>query len=169
VLTLCQNWQREPVSDIELRIVFTGCEEGGLLGATEWADRHRDEVCSLPTLFLNLDNLGFGPPRFFASEVPLCGWPIPYSPAMIAAAKAAAEEVGLIDPGPHSMPGPTDALAFLVRGMEGMSIVSFRKWGFMPTYHRLLDTTENLDFDAAWQAVLFGETLLRRMAQAGKQ
>lgn len=167
VLTLCQQWQRVPVDNVELIVVFTGCEESGLLGAAAWADRHQDLLKALPTVFLNLDNLGFGLPRFFASEVPLCGWPVPYSPEMIAAATAAANEVGLENPGPHSLPGPTDALALLTRGMQGMSIVSFRKWGFMPTYHRLLDTTENLDFEAAWKAILFGEALLYRLAQNG--
>jgi hypothetical protein len=164
VLTICQQWQQSPVDHVELVVVFTGCEESGLLGAAAWADQNQELLKTHPTVFLNLDNLGFGPPRFFASEVPLCGWPVAYSPEMIAAATAAAKDIGLEDAGPHSLPGPTDALALLTRGMQGMSIVSFRKWGFMPTYHRLLDTTENLDFDAAWMAILFGEALLQRIA-----
>lgn len=163
VITIAEAWLSEPRDDIELVLVLLGCEEGGLLGSAAWADRHRNELESLPTVFVNLDNLGFGPPRFFRSEVPQFGIPVPYPPAMIEAAKETAKELGLENAGPHSMPGPTDALSFLTRGMQGVSVVSFRKWGFMPTYHRLLDTTENLDFDAAWQAVVFSEALLQRL------
>jgi hypothetical protein len=163
VLTLGEVWRRQPVEGVELVLLLLGCEEGGLLGSTEWATRHREELRELPTVFLNLDNLGFGPPRFFRSEVPLCGLPVAYPRAMVDMAAETAQELGLEDAGPHSMPGPTDALSFLTRGMQGMSIVSFGKWGFMPTYHRLLDTTAHLDFDAAWQAVVFGWALLQRL------
>ena len=163
VLTLGEEWLREPVDGVELVLVLFGCEEGGLLGSAEWATRHREEFHEVKTVFLNLDNLGFGPPRFFRSEVPLVGLPRPYPPAMIEVAAETARQLGLEDAGPHSMPGPTDALSFLERGLQGMSIVSFGRWGFMPTYHRLLDTTEHLDFDEAWQATVFGEALLRRL------
>ena len=121
----------------------------------------------MPTVFLNLDNLGFGPPRFFRYEVPLCGLPVAYPPELVNLAIDTARELGLKDAGPHALPGPTDALSFLTRGMRGISIVSFGKWGFMPSYHRLRDTTEHLDFDAAWQAVVFGWAILQRIAQEG--
>ena len=163
VLTLGEVWRRQPVEGVELVLLLLGCEEGGLLGSTEWATRHREELGEVPTLFLNLDNLGFGPPRFFRSEVPLFGLPVVYPPALVDLAAETARELGLENAGPHSMPGPTDALPFLTRGMQGMSIVSFGKWGFMPTYHRLLDTTERLDFDVAWRAVGFGWALLQRL------
>ena len=62
-------------------------------------------------------------------------------------------------------PLPTDALSFLARGMRGISIVSFKKWGFMPSYHRQIDTIEHLDFNAAWQAVEFGWATLQQIAK----
>lgn len=165
VLTLGEAWRRQPLPDVELVLLLTGCEEVGQIGSAEWVERHRQELHELPTIFLNLDNLGFGPPRFFSSEVPLCGFPIAYPPAMVAAAVETARDLGLEDACPHAMPGPTDALSFLARGMQGISIVSFRRWGFMPYYHRSNDTIENLDLDAAWQAVEFGWALLQRMAK----
>jgi len=33
----------------------------------------------------------------------------------------------------------------------------------MPWYHRTRDSTETIDFDAAWQAVVFGQALLERL------
>jgi hypothetical protein len=169
VLTLGEMWRQQAVPDVELVLLLPGCEEVGLVGSAEWADRHRQELSEVPTVFLNLDNLGFGPPRFFRYEVPLCGWPIAYPEELVQLAIETAKKIGLEDAGPHALPGPTDALSFLKRGMRGISIVSFGKWGFMPSYHRLRDTTEHLDFEEAWKAVRFGWAMLERIAERGKR
>jgi hypothetical protein len=160
VLAVGKAWCSRPVGGVELVLLLPGCEEAGVIGSAAWADRHRSELEALPTFFLNFDNLGVGSVKFFGSEIPLFGWPIAYPRAMVELAKEAADRIGLENAGPHSMPGPTDGLSFLVRGLPGVTIVSFRKWGYMPWYHRLGDTAEHLDFDAAWQGVLFGWTWL---------
>jgi hypothetical protein len=163
-LALGEAWQTEPVQGVELVILIPSCEESGLLGATAWADRHRQELKELPTIFLNFDNLGVGPPRFFDADLPLFGWPIMYPDEMVNMAKETARSIGLEDIDPHTMPGPTDGLAFLVRGIPGMTIVSFRAHGYMPWYHLPGDTADHLDFDEAWRAVSFGWELLQRFA-----
>ena len=163
VLALGEAWRDRPVAGVELVLLLPGCEEAGLLGSAAWADRHRQELRQTPTLFLNLDNLGVGPPRFLGSEVPLFGWPVAYPRAIVEAARETARQLELRDAGPHTMPGPTDGLSFLNRGLPGMTIVSFRRWGYMPWYHQPGDTSAHLDFDAAWQAVQFGWSLLDRL------
>jgi hypothetical protein len=167
VLALGEAWLRQPREGVELVLLMPGCEESGLLGAAAWANRHRQELGELPTVFLNFDNLGVGPPRFFRAETPLFGMLAPYPPAIVKAAKEVAHELGLKNAGPHTMPGPTDGLAFLKRGMQGMTIVSFRHWGYMPWYHRSRDTSSTIDFDAAWQGVRFGQALLERLVEEG--
>ncbi len=78
VLTLGEAWCRRPHDGVELVLLLPGCEEPGMLGSAAWADRHREELSELPTFFLNIDNLGVGPVRFFGAEIPLLGWPVAY-------------------------------------------------------------------------------------------
>jgi hypothetical protein len=163
-LTLAEIWTREPIPGVDLVVVLTGCEETGMLGAAAWADRHRAENEAVPTCFVNLDGLGFGPPRFLGSEVPVFGWPLPYPGQMIAAAREVAEQAKLTDAGPHALPGPTDGLALLVRGLPGITIVGFQTGGRLPNYHQLTDTCDRMDQDAAWAGVRFAWRLLQHFA-----
>ncbi|MDZ4818356.1 MAG: M28 family peptidase [Planctomycetota bacterium] len=168
-LALAEDWLTNPIDDVEFVVLLPGCEESGLLGAAAWADQHRAELNSVPTVFVNFDNLGVGPVKFFKAETPLFGWPVAYPPEMIQTTSQVATAFGLEDNRPHTMPGPTDGLAFLVRGLPGMTIVSFREHGYMPWYHLPGDTAEHLDFDAAWRGVLFGSRLLRTFAQSNAE
>jgi hypothetical protein len=165
VLELAEEWLRDPAADdVELAVLLTGCEECGLLGAAAWADRHRQEIASLPTLFLNIDAIGFGPPRFLGAEVPAAGPPLRFDPEMVALCAAAAAEAGRIDAGPHAIPGPSDGLAFLARGIRGVTIVGFRDGGVLPHYHTFQDTSQNMDFAAARAGVEFAQSICRKMA-----
>jgi hypothetical protein len=162
-IAVAEAWRDAPLPGVELVLLIPSCEETGMLGAAAWADRHRQELRDVPTLFLNFDNLGVGDPRFFGAEIPLFGPPAHFPPAMIEIAREAAADLGLLDPGPHTMPGPTDGIAFLVRGLRGMTIVSFRTHGYMPWYHLPGDTADHVDFVAAWQAVELGWLCMERM------
>jgi hypothetical protein len=164
VLALGEAWHRDPVAGVELVLLLTGCEETGLLGAAAWADRHRAEVRAVPTVFLNIDCVGMGPPRFLGWEVPVVGRPVAYPPAILATARAVAAEQGLVDAGPHSVPGPTDGLAFLKRGLPGVTVAGFRGRGHFPNYHRMSDTADAVDYEAACTGVEFAWALLRRLA-----
>lgn len=165
VLALGEAWQRNPVPGVELVLLLTGCEETGLLGAAAWADRHRAEAREVPTVFLNLDCLGMGPPRFLGWEIPAAGWPVAYPRELVMTVAAVAAEQGLADAGPHSVPGPTDGLAFLRRGLPGMTVAGFRGRGHFPNYHRMSDTAAAVDYDAAYAGVAFAWALLRRLAE----
>ncbi len=162
VLTLGEAWLRNPVAGVELVLLLTGCEEVGMLGAAAWADRHRAEIRALPTLFLNVDSLCFGPPRFLGWEVPVVGWPVACPAEVIAAVETVAAEQGLANAGPHSLPGPTDGLAFLKRGVAGVTVVGFQDRGRLPNYHRMLDTSDTRDYGAACAGGEFAWELLWR-------
>lgn len=164
ILAFVEAWQQNPHEDVELAIVFPGCEEAGLIGSTAWAVRHVADNARLPTRFLIMDNLGMGPPRYLGAEIPMVGCPVTYPAAEIHAAQSVAEEMGLSELGPWTVPAPGDALSFLQRRLPGMSILSFHRWGYMPFYHLKGDTAEHLDFDAAWLAVRYGWKLLQRFA-----
>ena len=165
VLELADAWVASPpADDVELMVVLSGCEESVLLGAAAWADRHRQELGRLPTLFLNLDSMAFGPPRFLGAEVPAAGLPLRADARMIKLCGQIAEELGLHNAGPHALPGPTDGFALLARGLRGISIVSFQDGGVLPRYHTMADTADNMDFAAAHATVEFARRLCWKMA-----
>lgn len=165
VLALAERWAADPSGEVELVVLLTGCEETGLLGAAAWCDRRRDDLARVPTVFLNVDGLGFGPPRFLGCEVPMAGWPVRYPAALVRAASEVAAAGGWTDAGPHAVAGPTDGLAFLARGVSGVTVVGFRGPGVMEHYHQPGDTAEHTDFDAAWDGVNFAWAVLRRLAE----
>ena len=166
VLTLGECWRDNPRDGVELVLLLTGSEETGALGASAWADRHRADLRALPTTFLNLDGLGFGPPRFVGWEVPLAGPPVRYPVRLLAACAEVADESGLVGAGPYPVPGFTDGLAFLVRGLPGITVIGSRPDGRLPNWHLPTDDDAHMDFDAAWQGVIFAASLMPRLVEA---
>jgi Zn-dependent M28 family amino/carboxypeptidase len=166
VMKLAKHWRDErPANDVELVVLFSGCEESGLMGAAAWADRHRDELAAIPTNVINLDGLGFGPPRFLGAEVPAVGLPLRAPARLIDACSHIATEMGLHDAGPHALPGPTDGLAFLARRIPAITIVGFEDGERLPNYHTLSDTTQNVDFPAAQRGIDFAKALMWTLAR----
>lgn len=165
VLGVAEGWAADPpAADAEGVVVLTGCEESGLLGAMAWARRHRAEAADVPTVFLNVDGVGFGPPRFLGWEVPVAGVPLRYPADLLGLCRQVAAERGLADAGPHTVPGPTDGLALLAAGLRGVTVVGFADGGRLPHYHLPTDDAEHMDFDAAWAGASFAAAIARRMA-----
>jgi hypothetical protein len=166
VLAIAEGWRAgpRPAEDVELLVLLSGCEECGLLGAAAWVDRHRAELRSLPTVFVNIDGVGMGPPRFLGAEVPAAGLPLRVPDWVLEQCAAVAAEQGLADAGPHALPGPTDTLAFLASGLPGVTVAGFRDGFVLPHYHTMRDTSANMDFDAALAGKDFARAILWRLA-----
>ena len=165
VLDIAEEWSANPpVDGAELVFLLCGCEESGLMGAAAWADAHCQELKALPTTFLNIDGIGFGPPRVLGAEVPAAGIPLRADPGVLELCLEVAREMGLSSIGPHALPGPTDGLAFLARGVRGASIVGFKDWGVLPNYHTFRDTFQNMDRPEALAGMEFARRVCRRMA-----
>lgn len=165
VLTLGERWLElgdERPEGVELTLLLTGSEETGLLGAEAWAEAHGAE---LPTRFLNLDTLGHGRPRFAGREHSITGWPIFYPPEALLVCQEAAERLQLLDAGPKNLPLPSDALALLVRGIPGASLICFGDRMQMPNYHQQADTPDRVDFDVTWRGVELGWEVLLGLAR----
>jgi hypothetical protein len=168
VLEMAEAWQSgRPADDVELIVLLTGCEESGLMGAAAFADRHRDELAGLPTTILNIDGIAFGPPRFLGAEVPAIGIPLRAPVDLIGACAQTAAELGLSEAGPHALPGPTDALAFLARRIPAISIVGFAEGERLPHYHTMADTVQNMNFAAAGAGTAFAKAVARKLASKG--
>jgi hypothetical protein len=165
VIEIAEAWAEQPPSDsVELVVLLTGCEETGLMGAAAWLDARRDEHSPLPTVAVNVDGIGFGPPRFLGAEVPAAGVALRIPDWLRGVCETVAQDLGLSDAGPHALPGPTDALAFLARGVPAVSIVGFRDGFRLPHYHTTSDTAANMDFAAAAAGRAFVAAVVRAVA-----
>jgi len=166
VLAIAEAWLAEPrpADDVELLVLLSGCEECGLLGAAAWADRHRADLRSLSTVFVNIDGVGMGPPRYLGAEVPAAGLPLRAPRWVLEQCASVAAEQELTDAGPHALPGPTDALAFLARGLPAVTVVGFRDGFILPNYHTMRDTSDHMDFEAAMAGVRFARGVVWRLA-----
>jgi len=164
VLELAERWRRGPVPGVELRLVLTGCEESGLDGAAAWCRAHAELVASGRAVFLNVDSLGYGAPRFVGREHSLAGRPQRYPPALLAVCDRVAAEQGLEDAGPHVLPTYSDGLALLVHGLPGATVLAFEDGVHLPNYHLPTDTADRMDFAVAWLGVEYAWALLQALA-----
>jgi hypothetical protein len=164
LFTLVEEWRQAPPEGVELVALWTGSEESGLLGAAAWAEAHRRAPRDVPTTFLNVDTLGRGKPRFLGAEYSIGALCVRYPAEVVALCARAAAEAGFVDAGPKTAAVASDALALLVRGIPGASVLCFEDDGHMPCCHQMLDTVENLDFDTAWSGVRLAREILRRLA-----
>jgi acetylornithine deacetylase/succinyl-diaminopimelate desuccinylase-like protein len=166
VFALVEEWRKAPPEGVELVALWTGSEETGLLGAAAWAEAHRRAPKDVPTTFLNVDTLGRGRPRFLGAEYSIGAVRVRYPQSIVEVCTRAAAEAGFPDAGPKTAAVASDALAFLVRGIPGASVLCFEDDGHMPGCHQMLDTMDNVDFDVAWSGVRLAWEILRRMAAA---
>jgi hypothetical protein len=56
------------LQNFDLWVLFTGAEEGLLLGSRDWIKRHRKELDPATTVFVNVDTVGAGPIRHVTKE-----------------------------------------------------------------------------------------------------
>jgi Zn-dependent M28 family amino/carboxypeptidase len=166
LFALVEEWRKAPPEGVELVALWTGSEETGLLGAAAWAEALRRAPRDVPTTFLNVDTLGRGKPRFLGAEYSIGARRVRYPADVVELCARAAAEAGFADAGPKTAAVASDALAFLVRGIPGASVLCFEDDGHMPCCHQMLDTVENVDFDTAWSGVRLSWEILRRMAKA---
>jgi Peptidase family M28 len=159
VLAIAEEWERGKGGDTELVLLLPGCEETGLLGAAAWAERHAAELRAVPTVFVNLDGLGFGPTRVLEAEVPLAGWPVRYPRELVELCR----EAGI--PDLSVVPGYTDGTALLARGLRGATVIGIRSDGRLPHWHQLTDDFAHMDLDAAWEGVTLAGRVVRRLRE----
>lgn len=152
-LELAERWSRERRDGIELVLLLTGCEESGALGAFAWIAAHGSELQERPHVFLVLDTLAYGAPRFIDREHTLDTHQVRYPEDVVELCAKAAARLGMEGAGPYALPTFTDGAAFLVNGVPGAALLTFMDDVSMPNYHQMSDTSDNADFAVGWRAV----------------
>jgi hypothetical protein len=146
-------------------VLFTGAEEGLLLGMREWLRAHRDELDPRRTIFLNIDEAGYGTVRYATNEV--SDPTDPDAPKLIELCDQirAGDQAGRFDPQPMPTLPLADASVAAQRGYRAIRIACLPKPTFAPEYHRPTDTPERLDREAPGRAYEFCSELIERIDQ----
>ncbi len=66
---------------------------------------------------------------------------------------------------PLTVPGFTDGLGLLARGLSGLKLVGCQSDGRLPHWHRLTDDAARMDFEAAWDGVESACLVMRRLTR----
>ena len=155
-----------PLEHTEVRLIVTGCEESGVLGAQAYARRHAEEAAR--TTFVNFDTVGGEAPLTYILREGSATASRPTSPRLVELAQAIARrrpELGL-EPA-RTTPGlPTDATVFLAHGWEAITFLAQSAEGGAPNYHWPTDTYENVSEAAIARALETGREVLRELDRA---
>ena len=143
-------------------VVFTGAEEGFLLGMREWLRRHKPELPRASTVILNVDKVGHGTVRYSRKE----GFVFAFAlhPALVELCDQIAEEdVGENRYGARgivSRAAITDAHAARSSGYPAASIQCLNALDYDPNYHQPTDTPERIQPEALERAYGFCSELI---------
>jgi acetylornithine deacetylase/succinyl-diaminopimelate desuccinylase-like protein len=162
-----------PLEHTEVDLLVTSCEESGMLGAQNYARRHR--LRAAETTYVNFDTVGGPAPLTYLLREGSATMTRPASPALIHMLEAIAArrpDLGLVPA--RATPGlPTDATPMRARGWEAVTLLA--QGDTIPNYHWPTDTFENVDPPTVARALETGRELLhaldaqsRRGAERGR-
>jgi Zn-dependent M28 family amino/carboxypeptidase len=160
---LAAECARAPLEHTEVRLLVTGCEESGVLGAQAYARRHPEEGAR--TTFLNFDTVGGDAPLTYILREVSGNASRPASPRLVELTEALSRRRPALRLVPaETTPGlPTDATVFLARGWEAITFLAQSPHGGAPNYHWPTDTYENVSADAIGRTLETGRELLREL------
>jgi hypothetical protein len=144
-------------------VLFTGAEEGLLLGMREWMRAHKQELDPQRTIFLNLDEAGYGTVRYVTSEgSDGAGSDAPKLSELCDEVRAA-DRAGCRDAQPMPSLALAEASLAAQHGYRAIRIACLPEPTFAPEYHRPTDTPERLDPQAPQRAFQFCSHLIERI------
>jgi hypothetical protein len=147
----------------DLWVLFTGAEEGLLLGMREWVRRHKHELDPQRTVFLNVDEAGYGTVRYTTSDrgdsAP------PDQPSLSELCDQVSEENRSGPFGAEPMPrlGLAEGAVAAQQGFKAIRIACLPAPTFAPEYHRPTDTPDRLDPEAPERAFEFCSRLIEKI------
>ena len=155
-----------PLEHTEVRLLVTGCEESGVLGAQAFARVHAGEAARMT--FINFDTIAADAPlTYILREGSVMGSTLASPRLVELAAAIARRRPGLRLAPARSTPGlPTDATVFRARGWEAITLLAQSERG-VPHYHLPTDTFENVSADAVTRTLETGREMLKELDRAG--
>lgn len=163
-MSIAEELAAAPLANCELEFAAFGCEEAIMMGAVQYMKKHGRELDRDNTYFINMESLGYGNVRYATSE----GFVRvrPYSAELVSIAKGLVDSGEFGEVGTYEVRLGTDAMVPLVRGFKAISIMAFNENNFIPNYHTMADTPENMDIGITERARDFAMEMIRELDKA---
>ena len=158
-MQLAAECAASPLEHTEVELLITSCEESGMLGAQDYARRHK--LRAAETTFLNFDTVGGPAPLTYILREGSATLSRPAPERLVRMLEAIAQrrpDLGLAPA--RATPGlPTDATPMRARGWEAVTLLA--QGNTIPNYHWPTDDYEHVDPPTVTRALETGRELLR--------
>ena len=144
VLSLLKELVQQPLPNVEVWGVFTGCEEVGT-PAGAFAFEREYGLQLRDALFLIVDHVGLGEPRYLLAEGMLPRQRAHPEMVDLMAKLAQAHPEWSLQPSAVPDGAYTDALPFLMKGYKAIALWCEQQPGIPPNWHWETDVLENVD------------------------
>ncbi len=160
--TLAASLGAQPLSQTEVWLVATGCEEVGCIGAIAFFERHRAELRDATILVVDTVGGAGSGPCYLRSEGMVMQHR--YDPELLALADAVAAERPELGAYSRKMTEAyTEGLPAIQAGLHALTLCGFTPEGELPRWHQPSDTVEQIDRDVLARNYAFIQELLQRI------
>jgi hypothetical protein len=147
----------------DLWVLFTGAEEGLLLGMLEWVRRHKHELDPQRAIFLDIDEAGYGTVRYATSDERDSASPDRPSLLELCDQVRQQDRAGRLGAQPMPQLGLAEGAVAAQHGFKAIRIACLPAPTFAPEYHRPTDTPDRLDRHAPERAFEFCSELIEKI------
>jgi hypothetical protein len=157
-LELADRLRSSPPTRLDVWIVLTGAGEAPMLGMQHWLRKRVSQLRRRMHLFVNLDTLGQGTPRYAVAEG--VAGVHPHDPYLI-------DQCRQLGPSFNAKPAvlrrATDGLPPAMSGYPSITICALDEHERAPRFHHESDTADHVDIASVELATDFAEALIRKL------
>ncbi len=158
-LALAERLQREPLEQSEVTLLFTGCEETGHQGLQAYLDEYRPPREN--TYWIDLELVGAGRLCFAVKHG--ISYLTEYEPGkeILQLAQETAEAHPDLNVTGRPMLILEEVSTLRNYGYEALCLMGYNEQGYLPNWHRLSDTMENIEPEMLERTAAFAWELLK--------
>lgn len=163
VLRLAERFGGE-LENFDLWVLLPGAQEAQAAGSRAWVKAHKDTLDPKTTVFVNVDEVGYGTVRYVTKEGPLIA--PPFHPTLVGHAAEIAEqdeEDGRFGARGTVSRSMSDAYPARAKNLPAISISCRGALDYTPNHHQATDTPDRIDVDALERAFGFLALLIERI------
>ena len=165
---IAQAFREQPIDGVRVLLVSCGSEESFQEGIRGFVARHRKDLPTDKTWFLNLDTIGSTDLLMLEGEGPI--WMEDYSdPGFRDLVQRSAGTAGVELLRGLRARASTDAIIPSRAGYPTAAIVSVMPWRLPGNYHLMTDVPENLDYESVAGAARIALAVAAELGEAGSQ
>jgi len=162
VLTLAEQLRNDPLQNMRIWLVCTGCEEVQHYGAADFFQRHRDELHKASVVVF--ESLGCAGPAWLTKEGVLV--PFHADPNLVSLAEKVARENPALGAYPVAVSGGNTEMAdAMLAGWPAITIGGIGPKGELPYWHQVGDTFDKMDPEVMDRAYSFVWSYIQELDQ----